>query len=74
MMILEANNVTKEFLRKRADSNVFCAVKDADLILKEGTLTALAGRSGSGKSTLLHMLAGLQGQIAPLNREQSNGS
>ena len=59
MMVLEANNVTKEFLRKRADSNVFCAVKDADLALEEGKLTALAGRSGSGKSTLLHMLAGL---------------
>lgn len=66
-MILKAVNAGKNFIRKRNDSNVFCAVAKTNLELPEGTLTVLSGPSGSGKSTLLNMFAGLlpptEGQI-----------
>lgn len=59
LMILEAQSVTKEFIRKRKDSNILEAVKETSLTIEEGSFTVLAGYSGSGKSTLLNMLAGL---------------
>ena len=58
-MILKAESISKEFIRKRGESNVFQAVKPLDLTLAENALTILRGSSGSGKSTLLNMLAGL---------------
>lgn len=58
-MILRAEKVRKQYIRKSQGTNIFEAVKELDLILKEGTLTEITGRSGSGKSTLLNMLAGL---------------
>lgn len=58
-MILKAENITKEFVRKRKDSNVLEAVRETSLTLEPGSFTVLAGYSGSGKSTLLNMLAGL---------------
>ena len=38
----------------------FNSIKDIDLKLNKGQLTALVGASGSGKSTLLTIAAGLQ--------------
>ena len=35
------------------------AVRDLDVALEHGTVTAITGSSGSGKSTLLHLAAGL---------------
>ncbi len=58
-MLLKAEQISKEFIRKRGESNVFRAVKPLDLTLAENALTILRGASGSGKSTLLNMLAGL---------------
>lgn len=46
-------------LRKRFDD--FDALKNINLTLKEGKLTALLGPSGSGKTTLLRIIAGLEG-------------
>lgn len=58
-MILKAESISKDFIRKRGESNVFHAVKATDFTLEENALTILRGASGSGKSTLLNMLAGL---------------
>ena len=58
-MLLKAEHISKEFMRKRGESNVFQAVKPLDFTLAENALTILRGTSGSGKSTLLNMLAGL---------------
>ena len=58
-MILKAESISKDFIRKRGESNVFPAVKTTDFTLAENALTILRGASGSGKSTLLNMLAGL---------------
>ena len=58
-MILRAENIKKQFIRKRADSNILEAVKETSLTLPEGKLMLIYGHSGSGKSTLLSMLAGL---------------
>ncbi len=40
------------------------AVRDVDLVLRRGTVTALMGRNGSGKSTLLWTLQGSRGRVA----------
>ena len=58
-MILRSENVGRRYFRQGKGSNVFFAVRNADLILAPGSLTEITGRSGSGKSTLLNMLAGL---------------
>ena len=58
-MKLCAQKITKNFIRERADTNIFSAVNEAELELEGGKLVVLSGPSGSGKSTLLNMLAGL---------------
>lgn len=58
-MKLITENVSKNFIRVRADSNVLNAVSGVSLELLPGELTVLTGPSGSGKSTLINMLSGL---------------
>ncbi len=58
-MILRAQEISKNFMRKTKSSNVFTAVESMDFEQPEGTLYVVTGRSGSGKSTLMNMLAGL---------------
>ena len=58
-MLLRAEGISRQFLRKRADSNVFWAVQETSIALREGAVTVLSGPSGSGKSTLLNMLCGI---------------
>ena len=58
-MIVKADKVKRQFLRKRGESNVFNAVDETDFELAEGKFTVVTGRSGSGKSTLLNMMSGL---------------
>ena len=58
-MVLRAEHVTRQFLRKSRLSNVLYAVRDVSLTLMPGELAEITGRSGSGKSTLLNMMAGL---------------
>lgn len=58
-MLLKAEQISREFIRKRGESNVFQAVRPLDFTLAENSLTILRGASGSGKSTLLNILAGL---------------
>jgi putative ABC transport system ATP-binding protein len=58
-MILTAKDISKNFNRKRGDSNIFTAVKKTNLTLEAGKIYVVFGHSGSGKSTLLNMLSGL---------------
>ncbi len=58
-MQVVARQITKEFRRKRSQSNRLTAVKPCDFELSPGILTVVQGRSGSGKSTFLNMLAGI---------------
>ena len=58
-MELRAEGVGKRYFRNNKQANYFYAVKGADLVISEGSLTEVTGRSGSGKSTLLNILAGL---------------
>ena len=57
--MLRAEKLTMRCFRRMGQANYFCAVRDADIVLRPGEVTLLTGRSGSGKTTLLHMLAGL---------------
>ena len=58
-MRLQADQLSKRFLRERQGTNILPAVRETSFTLPEGKLTEITGRSGSGKSTLLHMLAGV---------------
>jgi peptide/nickel transport system ATP-binding protein len=58
--ILEARNLTKHFYTGNALSrSVVKAVREANIRLYRGRVTALVGESGSGKSTIIRMLARL---------------
>jgi ABC-type lipoprotein export system ATPase subunit len=50
---LQAQGVSKSFALRQQHIH---AVRDADLTLTEGEVTALVGRSGSGKTTLLQII------------------
>lgn len=53
--ILEAHDVSVWF---RPGKTAVFALKDIDLVIREGDFTCLVGPSGCGKSTLLHLIAG----------------
>ncbi|MDO5695537.1 MAG: ABC transporter ATP-binding protein [Eubacteriales bacterium] len=55
-MILDLNNVTKEYVR---GGKTFRAVDEVCLQIDAGDFVHIIGRSGSGKSTLLNMVSGL---------------
>jgi len=66
-MDLQAEHLSRRYMRASGSANYTEAVKEAGLTLRGGTLTVLKGRSGSGKTTLLSMLGGLlqptEGQV-----------
>ena len=72
-MLLEVSNLSKAYKR---GNQVFFAVKDVWLKLKEGDYTIIIGRSGSGKSTLLNLIGGLltpsSGEINVAGRNTSS--
>ena len=58
-MIVKAEKIKRNYIRKSGHTNILAAVQETDFLLEPGKLIAVIGRSGSGKSTLLNMLAGL---------------
>ena len=58
-MVVHAENIKKEFIRKGRETNVLLAVDTCNIEFRENMLTVVKGRSGGGKSTLLNMLSGI---------------
>ncbi len=56
MYIIKTDNLTKKY--GSGDAEV-AAIKDINIKIKKGSITAVVGESGSGKSTLLHCIAAL---------------
>jgi NitT/TauT family transport system ATP-binding protein len=54
--VIQLESVGKTYGGRRGDVE---AVRDVNLSLRQGSITAIVGPSGCGKSTLLHMIAGL---------------
>ena len=55
-IILKAKNIVKTYTEGKVKTDV---LKNVNLDIYEGELTAIIGKSGSGKSTLLQLLVGL---------------
>ncbi len=51
--MIQIKHLSKKYGTKE---NVFYALKDINLEIKEGSLIAIQGKSGAGKSTLLHIM------------------
>jgi len=56
MALIEMKNLEKVYKTGKVE---FQALKDIDLEINEGELTAIVGPSGCGKSTLLNMITGI---------------
>lgn len=56
MYIIKTDYLTKKY--GNGDAEVV-AIKDINIKIKKGSITAVVGESGSGKSTLLHCIAAL---------------
>ncbi|MHA2175712.1 MAG: ABC transporter ATP-binding protein [Candidatus Hodarchaeales archaeon] len=56
-VLIEARNLSKEYIRGRQE--IVVAVNDVDLDIIRGKLLMVTGPSASGKSTLLNILSGL---------------
>lgn len=54
--MIEVKNITKTYGKK---NNVFRALDDINLTIRDGDSVAILGKSGSGKSTLMHAMSGL---------------
>lgn len=55
-ILIETENVTREFFRK---SQKIVAVNDVSIKINRGSFVILCGKSGSGKTTLLNLIAAI---------------
>jgi len=53
--MIKLQDVTKEY-KIDGDETVFTALKNINLLIKDGEFAAIMGPSGSGKSTLMHII------------------
>ena len=58
-MILKAENLKMEFVRKRKDTNILQVLNEFNLEIPEGKLVIIIGESGKGKTTILNIISGL---------------
>lgn len=75
-VVIETKGISKQFFRKRADSNIFYPVHEVDFTLKGGEIAVISGASGSGKTTFINMISGIlepsEGEINILGKEIYN--
>lgn len=57
--MIKANKISKSFIRKKGESNIFYAVNETNLEIEDGKFIIILGKSGSGKTTLINILSGL---------------
>ena len=57
--MIKANKISKSFIRKKGESNIFYAVNEMNLEIEDGKFIIILGKSGSGKTTLINILSGL---------------
>ncbi len=57
--MIKANKISKSFIRKKGESNIFYAVNETNLEIDDGKFIIILGKSGSGKTTLINILSGL---------------
>jgi len=66
-VLLKLKNVSKTYPSGKSDKHLFYALKDINLVIRQGEFVSITGASGSGKSTLMHIIGLLddasQGQI-----------
>lgn len=74
-VLLRLKNVSKTYPSGKSDDDPFYALKNINLVIKQGEFVSITGASGSGKSTLMHIIGLLDnassGQIILENKDIS---
>jgi len=74
--LLQLKNISKTYPSGKSDQHLFYALKNINLVIKQGEFVSITGASGSGKSTLMHIIGLLDnassGQIILENKNISN--
>ena len=75
-ILLQLKKVSKTYPSGKSDDHLFYALKNINLVIKQGEFVSITGASGSGKSTLMHTIGLLDnassGQIILGGQDVSN--